>query len=118
MRELSEHKVNDVNEQLKLTAIDEPNANDANAKYLVEFPDGKQTVIDFQSGPIKEAGVNGLTNELLLSIVVDRVRTFQKGPFACRENAIALTKIEEALLWLHSRTRGRVARGVEGTNKT
>jgi hypothetical protein len=53
---------------------------------------------------------------VLLAIVVDRMRDFQRGAYACRENAIALTKLEEAQHWLHARTRGRVARGVEGTH--
>jgi hypothetical protein len=39
------------------------------------------------------------------------------GPYACRENAIALTHIEEALMWLQRRTVARIKRGVEGTNQ-
>jgi hypothetical protein len=73
--------------------------------------------IAFQNGPIKEAGVNGITQEALLAIVIDRLRSFQAGPFACRENAIALTKCEEALMWLQRRTVARIKRGVEGTNQ-
>ena len=71
----------------------------------------------FQNGPIPEKGANGVTHEALLAIVIDRLRSFQEGPFRCRENAIALTHLEEALLWLHHRTAARVARGVEGTSK-
>ena len=52
----------------------------------------------------------------LLAIVIDRLRAFQAGPFACRENALALTKIEEAQHWLLHRTRARMTRGVEGKN--
>ena len=70
--------------------------------------------MSFQSGPIKENGVNGCQNEDLLAIVADRLRYFQSGPFSCRENAVALTKIEEALLWLNKRTSDRIARNVEG----
>lgn len=40
-----------------------------------------------------------------------------RGPFACHENAQALTKCEEALLWLQKRTHDRMRRGVEGTNQ-
>lgn len=69
-----------------------------------------------QNGPIAEQGVNGLTQEVLLEIISDRLRSFQKGPFSCRENALALTKIEEAQHWLHSRTLARMQRGVEGTH--
>ena len=60
--------------------------------------------------------MNGLTQEVLLAIVADRLRSFQAGKFACRENALALTKIEEAQHWLHSRTLARMSRGVEGTH--
>lgn len=73
--------------------------------------------INFQNGPIKESGVNGISNESLLAIVEDRLLGFQSGQFACRENAIALTKLQEAMMWLQKRTRDRVARGVEGTNQ-
>ena len=55
-------------------------------------------------------------NEDLIAIVIDRMRGFQSGDYACRDNAIALTKLEEALMWLRNRTNGREARGVEGTN--
>jgi len=74
-------------------------------------------LIRFQNGPIQESGVNGVSNEALLAIVEDRLLGFQSGQYACRENAIAVTKIQEAMMWLQKRTRDRVARGVEGTNQ-
>ena len=73
--------------------------------------------VDMQEGPIKECGVNGCCNEDLLNMVVTRLEGFQKSEFACTENAIALNKLQEALLWLHHRTNKRVKRGVEGTHK-
>lgn len=86
------------------------------------WPDGSVSLglacfIGFQNGPIKESGVNGVTQEALLAVVIDRLRSFQAGPFSCRENAIALTHCEEALMWLQRRTVARIKRGVEGTNK-
>lgn len=127
MRELTEHKVNPANDRIKITVTDEPGAGGANHAYLVTLPewsrdpDGANAKgvwnIDFQNGPIAEAGVNGLTQEVLLAICADRLRSFQAGPYACRENALALTKIEEAQHWLHSRTLARMQRGVEGTHK-
>ena len=71
--------------------------------------------IKFQNGPVKEFGVNGCHQEDLLAIVIDRLKNFQSGDLACRENAIALTKIEEAMHWLNHRTNERIKRGVEGT---
>lgn len=84
-------------------------------------PDGKVLnilgSINFQNGPIKEAGVNGIMQEDLIAICIDRLQGFQSGQYACRENAIALTKLEEALMWLRKRTQDREDRGVEGTHK-
>lgn len=40
------------------------------------------------------------------------------GSMACRENAIAITKLDEALMWLGKRTKDREKRGVEGTSQT
>jgi hypothetical protein len=73
--------------------------------------------VHFQEGPIKECGINGVCNEDLIAMVVCRLEHFQKSEFACRENALAITKLEEALLWLRKRTMGRENRGVEGTHK-
>lgn len=119
MREIRSHIVNPANDQIRVTVTDEPGAGGANHVYQVEFGAGlaKQMVlINFQNGPIAEVGVNGLTQEVLLAIVIDRLQSFQKGPFACRENALALTKLEEAKHWLFSRTMERMQRGVEGTH--
>lgn len=72
--------------------------------------------IHFQEGPIKECGVNGVCNEDLINMVIDRLEHFQNSEFKCRENALAITNLEEALLWLRKRTMGREQRGVEGTH--
>jgi hypothetical protein len=127
MRTLDEHKINPANDQLSISVLDEAGAGGANHHYMIttpnwtRAPDGSGAVgvwdINFQNGPIDEAGVNGVTQEALLAIVADRLRSFQAGPFACRENALALTKIEEAQHWLQARTLARMRRGVEGTHK-
>lgn len=73
--------------------------------------------VKFQNGPIKEHGVNGLSQEALLAVLIDRLEGFQSGQFKCRDNEVALTHIESAALWLHKRTLERVARNVEGTHQ-
>ncbi|MDE4621722.1 hypothetical protein [Sinorhizobium meliloti] len=120
MRTINDHKVNPANDRIEIRVVDQPGAGGANHEYDVVIDNGTTgqiARISFQNGPIAEAGVNGLTQEVLLAIVADRLRSFQAGQYACRENALALTKIEEAMHWLHSRTRARVSRGVEGTHK-
>lgn len=72
--------------------------------------------IHFQEGAIKEFGVNGVCNEDLINMVIERLECFQNSEFKCRENALAITKLEEALLWLRKRTMAREQRGVEGTH--
>lgn len=126
-RQIHDHKVNPANDTLTIQVLDEPSHTGANHDYEVLLtPDPAQPdegnwltafPILFQNGPINEHGVNGLTHEALIAILVDRLRGFQSGPFACRENAVALTKLEEAQMWLQKRTRDRMARGVEGTHQ-
>lgn len=121
MRELTSHKVNGLNESLRITVLDGPGQGNACHDYVVNWSvddsHGDRQRITFQNGPVQEFGVNGVSNESLLAIVEDRLLGFQSGPFACRENAVALTKLQECMMWLQKRTRDRVARGVEGTNQ-
>ncbi len=121
MRELTDHKVNPANDVIQLHATDKRGSGGANHVYAATWTDKdgtlQQRVINFQNGPINEAGVNGLTHEVLLAIVADRLRSFQQGPFATRYNALALTHIEDAQNWLNRRTLERMRRGVEGTHK-
>lgn len=126
MRELADHKTNPTNDVLKISVLDEPGAGGANHHYMVTLPDWTRAPdganakgvwdIQFQNGPINEAGANGLTQEALLAIVIDRLRSFQAGPFACTENEDALAHAEASLVALKSRTLKRMARGVEGRN--
>ena len=51
--------------------------------------------IRFQCGPVAEHGINGTTIEEILDVVLERLRGFQAGPFHCRENALAITNIEQ-----------------------
>jgi len=118
MRVIEDHKVNQANDTLTISVIDEPGAGGANHQYVVTGIANHPGVhINFQNGPILENGVNGLTQEVLLAIVADRLRSFQAGPFSCKANACALTHIEEAQHWLQQRTIERMRRGVEGTHQ-
>jgi hypothetical protein len=74
--------------------------------------------IAFQMGPIKENGVNGVHQEDLIAICIHRLEHLNQDRFRCRENSIAITKLEEAMMWLRKRTLDREDRGVEGTHLT
>lgn len=86
-------------------------------KYDIVMADaGGGCFIEFQRGPRNaEGSVPGVLDGDLLEIVRDRLSCFQKGDYATRENAIALTHIEEALLWMAKRADDRAERGVLGT---
>ncbi len=77
---------------------------------------GSQVTFQIQDGPIREVGVNGCQ--------IDHVILWTKkwleqvnDKFPCRENSMAITKLDETLLWLLKRTLDREARKVEGLNK-
>jgi hypothetical protein len=119
MRLLTSHKVNGLNEAIEIRVMDEPGAGGANHEYhfMMRGKNGAILAqgIHFQEGPIAETDVNGISIEALLAVCQDRLEGFQSGEFRNRENALALTHIQEAMHWLHHRTRDRIARGVEGT---
>lgn len=77
--------------------------------------------IQWQNGPLGRGeeciDPNGAFVETVLAAVQQRIEHYQSTQFNCRENAIAITKIEEALMWLNSRTQRRENQAVEGTHK-
>jgi hypothetical protein len=132
-REITEHKHDPANGRLDIFVVDEPGAGGANHAYFIvgaEFennPGDELTLqyardtrqggcaIIFQDGPVTARGVNGLTSEVLLAILADRLRGFQLGPYANEYNEKALAHIEQAQIYLTRRTHDRMQRGVEGT---
>ena len=101
-------------------ACDEIGNGGANHKYSissVDEPVDIYAVVQFQNGARKlPDSIYGVLDTDLLEIVRHRLQAFQKGAFATRENAIALTHIEEALLWMNKRVEDRIERNVLGTN--
>ena len=75
-------------------------------------------MIKFQEGPIKDINsTQGIIDSDLLEIVIDRLKDFQAGPLATKENEHALTHIEEALMWMNRRVEDRIERNVLGKNE-
>jgi hypothetical protein len=60
---------------------------------------------------------NGAILEDVLATCVERLQFFQESKFSSRENALAITHIQDALHWLNHRTIERRRRGVEGSYK-
>lgn len=106
-------------QEIKSRHVDDGDGNPAGG-----VTEGRGIRIDWQDGPLSMGGTrrdpNGAFVEGVIAAVVDRIRYYQTaadGRFACRENALAITKLEEALHWLDHRTADRVERGVEGTHR-
>lgn len=123
-REITKHQVNECNRQIQIIAH-EAGSGGAAVRYDIEGP--KKHVpgigpvpsfgenLKFQDGPIAD-GVNGITHEVLLAIIEDRLVGFQSGPFACERNVRALRHLRACQDELKNRTDERVERGVEGTH--
>ena len=81
---------------------------------------GTGLAIDWQNGPLgrdaERIQPNGAFVETVIYAALQRIEHYQSGQFKCRENALAVTKLEEALHWLHSRTNRREASKTEGTH--
>jgi hypothetical protein len=135
MRELTSHRVNPANDKLTVQAMDPPGpggachlylisgfvATEANNPALNYHPSaGPGTLTGasllFQNGPIAEVGVNGVTHEALLAVLIDRLEAFQAGPYANGYNQVALISLREAQDALLARTRDRMKQGIEGTS--
>src|SRR5206468_2523547 len=112
-----------LNELLEIES-DEPDQSGAAHRFTISrrhppgfLPDVVHDVarIQFQKGPRHEAqSISGVTEAAVIAVLIDRIQGFQKGPFACRENALALTKLQEALFWTRHRADERAQRGVLG----
>lgn len=94
---------------LKVTRTDNPTV------YKVES-DAKDEHVIFQDGNPAEVGVNGLTNEAMIAIVIDRIEK-QNAIVSSVENEKALECLRAGKGALESRIRDRQKRGVLGTSK-
>lgn len=126
-REITTHHINDCNRRIVLKALDAPGQGGACHEYEITVlsprdldslaPGHKFTRLSFQNGPIKEVGTNGITHEVLIAVLEDRLKSFQAGPYASIDNAEALECLRQAKKCLNRRTASRVERGVEGTHQ-
>ena len=104
-------------------AVDEKGNGGANHKYQITWDSQNNGYIStqsihFQNGARKEKGSeHGVIDSDLLEIVLDRMKSFQSGPFSSRENAIVITKLEECLMWMNRRVEDRIERNVLGKNE-
>jgi hypothetical protein len=116
----SHHDGHGLNESLEIVA-DEADKSGASHGYTIDIvgPQRRHQVarIQYQQGPRnEETSTPGVTEAAMLAILIDRLKSFQSGPYPCRENAIILTKLEECMMWTKERAHERARRGVLGSN--
>ena len=114
-------KLSTIQKREKLNEVfiaDEKGNGGANHHYKIDLQQGNDVIdIRFQNGARKlDDSIHGVLDTDLLEIVRHRLQCFQDGPFRSRENAVALTHIEEALMWMNRRVEDRIERNVLGTN--
>jgi len=77
--------------------------------------------IGWQNGPLGRGAdrkqPNGAFVEDVIDSCIDRLKYYQKSPFACESNAQAIQNLVSALAHLELRTRDREKRLVEGTHE-
>lgn len=96
------------------------NINDAGGNPGGGNFSGTGIMIEWQNGPLNRGAErkepNGAFVETVINAAKQRIEYYQESKFKCRENAMAITKLDEALLWLNKRTLDRENRAVEGTH--
>lgn len=101
-----------------LTELTESHAKDSQGRPAGGTTSGCGISISWQNGPLgrgTERLPNGAFVEGVIAAALGRLQFYQGTQFSCRENALAITKLEEALHWCQHRTRRREEQGVEGT---
>jgi len=100
--------------------FDAENRNDKNGNPAGGSVAGVGLEINWQDGPLGRGDArlkpNGAFVETVISAALQRIQYYQESKFKCRENALAVTKLEEALHWLNSRTMRRELYETEGTH--
>lgn len=109
-------------EHKMLQDFEHSNRSDGDGNPTGGYAEAMGVHITWQDRPLnrgeKRMEPNGAFVETVIAIALQRIKYYQDSKFSCRENSLAITKLEEALHWLDHRTRDREARGVEGTHTT
>lgn len=97
------------------------NFSDEDGNPTGGFVEGIGLQIDWQTGPLGRGEdrlePNGSFVETVIAAAKQRIEYYNATQFRCHENSLAITKLDEALHWLHHRTANREVRSVEGTHE-
>ena len=101
----------------EVAVLDEPDSVGGHHEYKIQIFTEKNEAnffINFQKGSAKESGCNGLQTIPLLAVIAHTLKSYQNGPLACHESAMALTNIEKTIACLETRAKDRQKRKVQG----
>ena len=94
--------------------------NDENGNPAGGTTKGVGISISWQDGPLGRGPTRreptGAFVEGVIAAAIDRLEFYQASKFKCRENSLAITKLQEALHWMVHRTIDRETRSVEGVH--
>ena len=123
VRELTFHRDGfDLNRALRVFSDDKVGPGGAHHCYHIEIAGlhsingGPVAYVQFQRGPRAELdSTPGATDGAVLAIVLDRLLSFQNGPYPSEWNEDAITYLTSAMDCLKARAQERADRGVLGT---
>ncbi len=82
-------------------------------------PEGLEFVEDFWihlcKGEKGSPAQTGILSQDMIRLVLSYLTDVNVGDMRTRETSLAITKLEEALMWLNKRTQDRISRGVLNT---
>jgi len=119
MRELTDHHDgHGLNDFITIEADEkDPEAGNASHEYTFQMGGDEVGRIQFQHGPpLGENSIHGVTEAAVLVVLIDRIESFQAGPYPCEENDRMLILLKGALEATQERVENRAKRGVLGTN--
>ena len=82
--------------------------------------DGAGKSIKFCKGDKSNPAVfrqEGFFTESVIQVAKEYLESVNKGDMATRETSMAITKLDEALMWIKKRADDRIERGVQATYK-
>lgn len=77
--------------------------NDGSNNYLIRLENGTEFEILFQSRGRESTKLDGIMNEHLLAILIDRISKLNMT-LPCQENVSAINHLEDAMANLHARS--------------
>ena len=82
--------------------------------------DGEGILIKFCKGDKSDSSKfrqEGVFSETLIKVVKTYLETVNVGEMSTRETSMAITKLDEALMWIDKRANDRKRRDIQGTYK-